>query len=112
MKTGFVSPKTAISLLILVVLLAVGSLASAQTIMNGKEVKEYVGHIVSHNSRTGEIVIKTENSTGHWRLSHHTVVFSGNERLYLDEIWRQTRLVRVYVSRDGEIQRINVLEWK
>jgi len=86
--------------------------ASAQTIMNGKEVRPYTGHIVSHNDRTGEIVVKTDNSTGHWRLNSHVVVLSGKERLELANIWGKTKLVQVYVSKDGEVQRINVLEWK
>jgi hypothetical protein len=86
--------------------------ASAQTIMNGKEVRPYTGQIVSHNDRTGEIVIKTENSTGHWRLHRHVTVLSGRERLELSDIWGKTRLVQVWVSKDGEVQRITVLEWK
>lgn len=112
MKNNVFKSKKAIALLVFVVLFAVSSIVSAETIMNGKEVKAYIGHIVSHNERTGEIVIKTDNSTGHWRLSHHTVVLSGRERLSLADIWGKTRLVRVYVSRDGEVQRISVLEWK
>ena len=100
------------SMMILVVLLCVSSPIVAETIMNGKEVKMYVGHIVSHNERTGEIVIKTDNSTGHWRLSDHTVVLSGKERINLSDIWGKTKNVEVFVSKDGEVQRINVLEWK
>jgi hypothetical protein len=95
-----------------VVLLSANYAVLAGTIMNGKEVTPYTGYIVSHNERTGEIVVKTENSTGHWRLSSHVVVLSGKERLALPEIWRKTKTVQVYVSKDGEVQRINVLEWK
>jgi len=104
--------KRMIALMVVVTVFAIGSTALAATIMNGKEVKPYVGHIVSHNGRTGEIVIKTDNSTGHWRLSNHTVVLSGKERLDLSEIWSKTKKVRAYVSTDGEVQRITVLEWK
>ena len=91
--------------------LCVGSAAFAE-IMNGKEVNAYVGHIVSHNARTREIVVKTEGSTGHWRLANHIVVFSGRERLRPSQIWGRTKRVEVFVSRDGEVQRISVLEWK
>lgn len=85
--------------------------AGAMT-MNGKEVTPYVGHFVSHNTRTGEVVIKTAHSTGHWRLSPHTVIMSGKDRLSFPDIWGKTKKVEAYVSKDGEIQRINVLEWK
>jgi len=90
------------------------SVAYAVT-MNGKEVIPYVGHIVSHNNRTGEVVVKTDKSIGHWRLHRNVTVFNegkANERLYLEDIWRNTRTVRVWVSRDGEVERISVLEWK
>lgn len=97
---------------VITVLLGLSSAAMAQTIMNGKEVKSYTGHIVSHNERTGEIVVKTDDSTGHWKLSHRTVVLSGKERLNLTEIWGKTKTVQVFVSKDGEVQRISVLEWK
>jgi hypothetical protein len=101
-----------IPLIAFVVVFSVGAAVRAATIMNGKEVTPYVGHIVSHNERTGEIVVQTEKSTGHWRLSNHTVVLYGKDRLTLSEIWRKTKKVRVYVSKDGEVQRITVLEWK
>ena len=83
--------------------------------MNGKEVTPYVGHIVSHNNKTGEIVVKTDISTGHWRLHRNVTVLNegkASERLALDDIWRNTKKVRVWVSEDGEVQRISVLEWK
>ncbi len=89
--------------------------AAHAVIMNGKEVIPYVGHIVSHNYRTGEVVIKTDKSTGHWHLHRHVTVLNegkASERLNLEDIWRNTRQVRVWVSRDGEVERISVLEWK
>ena len=89
--------------------------AAHAVVMNGKEVTAYVGHIVSHNNRTGKIVIKTENSTGNWRLHNHVTVLNegkSSERLNLEDIWRNTRKVRVWVSRDGEVERISVLGWK
>jgi len=92
--------------------LCLGAAVTAQTMMNGKEVRPYIGHIVSHNDRTNEIVVKMDNSTGHWRLSPHTVVLSGQERLQLVDIWGKTQRVEVYVSKDGEVERITVLEWK
>ena len=101
--------KKVMPVIVFTVLFSVGLAARAATIMNGKEVTPYVGHIVSHNERTGEIVVKTDNSTGHWRLSNHTVVFSGKERLTLSEVWSKTKKVRVHVSKDGEVQRITVL---
>ena len=102
-------------LFIFVLTLSFSVSAAYAVTMNGKEVIPYVGHIVSHNNRTGEVVIKTNKSTGHWRLHRNVVVLNegkANERLYLEEIWRNTRTVRVWVSRDGEVQRISVLEWK
>jgi hypothetical protein len=104
--------KKVVLLIVFFVLFSVGSAARAATIMNGKEVTPYIGHIVSHNERMGEIVVKTDNSTGHWRLSNHTVVLSGKDRLTLSEVWSKTKEVRVHVSKDGEVQRITVLEWK
>lgn len=104
--------KKVVPLIVFFVVFSVGSAARSATIMNGKEVTPYIGHIVSHNERTGEIVVKTDNSTGHWRLSNRTVVFFGKDRLTLSEIWSKTKEVRVYVSKDGEVQRITVLEWK
>jgi hypothetical protein len=103
--------KKVVALIVFFVLFSVGLAAGAATIMNGKEVTPYIGHIVSHNERTGEIVVKTDNSTGHWKLNNHTVVFSGKDRLTLSEVWSKTKKVRVHVSKDGEVQRITVLEW-
>ena len=104
------------SVFIVVVLVSIFAAASVQAVvMNGKEVTPYVGHIVSHNHRTGEIVVKTENSTGHWRLHRHVTVLNegkASERLNIEEIWRKTKKVRVWVSEDGEVERISVLEWK
>jgi len=104
--------KKAIALMVFVVVFGMSSAVMGATIMNGKEVTPCIGHIVSHNERTDEIVVKMDNSTGHWRLNKHTVVFSGKDRLTLSEIWSKTKKVRVYVSRDGEVQRISILEWK
>ena len=103
------------ALFIFVLTLSFSASAAYAVTMNGKEVIPYVGHIVSHNIRTGEVVIKTNKSIGHWRLHRNVVVLNegkANERLYLEEIWRNTRTVKVWVSRDGEVQRISVLEWK
>jgi hypothetical protein len=104
--------KKVVVLMAFVAVFGISSALMAATMMNGKEVKPYVGHIVSHNERTGEIVVKTDNSTGTWRLAAHTVVLSGHERLTLSEIWSKTKRVKVYVSKDGEVQRIEVLAWK
>lgn len=81
-------------------------------IMNGKEVTPYTGQILSHNERTGEIVIKTDSSKGRWRLGQHTVVLFGNERMVPSEIGGKTKKVKALVSKDGEVQRIDVLKWK
>jgi hypothetical protein len=102
----------AAALAVFLVLFAADSIVTAKTIMNGKEVTPYTGQIISHNSRTGEIVIKTENSTGHWRLSRNVVVLHGKEHLVLSDIWQKTKQVRAYVSDDGEVERITVLEWR
>ena len=107
-----VKAKCVIAMLATTMFLSFNALAIAQTVMNGKEVKVYTGQIISHNDRTDGIVVKTDNSTGHWKLSHHTVVFSGKERLNLSDVWGKTKKVEVFVSKDGEVQRISVLEWK
>jgi hypothetical protein len=106
------STQAALAVRIALVLVFIASTVMAATVMNGKEVKAYVGHIVSHNDRKGEIVIKTDTSTGHWKLNPHTVVFSGKDRIDISEIWRRSKKVQVHVSADGEVQRISVLEWK
>ena len=105
------SMKKVAALTIFIFVFAVSSMAGA-VVMNGKEVQQHVGNIVSHNDRTGEVVIKTDSSTGHWKVSHRTAVFFGKERLQLSDIWGKTKKVRAHVSQDGEIQRITVLEWK
>lgn len=112
MTSRISKPGVAAVMVLFVVFIFAGSSALAQTIMNGKEVRAYTGQIVSHNDRTGEIVVKTDNSTGHWRVSRHVVVLHGKERLTLAEIWRKTKLVEVHVSKEGKVQRITVLEWK
>jgi uncharacterized alkaline shock family protein YloU len=103
--------KKVTALAVFIVVFAISSMAGA-VIMNGKEVQQHVGNIVSHNDRTGEVVIKTDNSTGHFKVSHRTAVFFGKERLTLADIWGKTKKVKAHVSQDGEIQRITVLEWK
>jgi len=112
MTRRFLTFKKALALMSFVVVFGVRPVVLDATIMNGKEVTPYIGQIVSHNERTGQIVIKMDKSTGHWRLSKHTVVLSGKERLTLSDIWGKTQKVQVYVSKDGEVQRISVLEWK
>jgi len=63
---------------------------------------------------TGEIVVKLEDepSTGHWRLHPHLVAYFGPDKIALDEVWGRSRKVRVFVAKDGEVERIVVLEWK
>ena len=112
MTSKFLTFKNAFALMLFVVVFGVSPAVLDATIMNGKEVTPHIGHIVSHNERTGQIVVKMENSTGHWRLSDHCVVLHGRERLQLSDIWGKTQEVQVYVSKDGEVQRITVLEWK
>ena len=104
--------KRALGLMLFVVAFGVSPAILTATIMNGKEVTPHVGQIVSHNERMGQIVVKMENSTGHWRLSDHCVVLHDKERLQLSDIWGKTQKVQVWVSKDGEVQRITVLEWK
>jgi hypothetical protein len=106
--------KTAFFIALGLILTLTASVAMAVK-MNGKEVTPYVGHIVSHNNKTGEIVVKTDNSTGHWRLHRNATVLNegkASERLNLADIWHNTKKVRVWVTGDGEVMRISVLEWK
>jgi hypothetical protein len=112
MTRKFRTFRNAIALMLFVVVCGVSPAVLDATIMNGKEVTPHVGQIVSHNERIGQIVIKMENSTGHWRLSNHCVVLHEKERLQLSDIWGKTQKVQVWVSKDGEVQRITVLEWK
>ena len=104
--------RSAMAVILFVVVSGVFPAVLNAIIMNGKEVTPHVGQIVSHNERTGQIVVKTDNSTGHWRLNDHCVVLHGKERLQLSDIWGKTQKVQVWVSKDGEVQRITVLEWK
>ena len=87
--------------------------ASAETIMNGKEVTPYFGRIVMHNERTHKIEVKTEeNSTGTWKVSGRVVVMHKGDRLDLSGIWGKTKRVKVWVTKSGVVERIDVLEWK
>ena len=97
-------------------IIGVGTLAMAKGAKheqrNDNEMKEYVGTIVSHNDRTNQIVIKTDTSTGHWKLSNHVSVSSDKGHVSLAEIWGKTKKVRVKVSKEGEVEHIHVIEWK
>lgn len=87
--------------------------ASAETIMNGREVTAHMGRIVMHNERTHQIEIKTEeHSSGTWKIAEHIVVLRKGERLALSDIWGKTKRVRAWVSKAGVVERIDVLEWK
>jgi hypothetical protein len=102
-----------ITALISVVFMVVAYLpAVAGTMINGKEVTAYMGQIVSHNERTGEISVKTGKSRSHWRLSRRVVAYYGKDRVQLAVVWHRSKQVRVHVSSDGEVQRITVLSWK
>jgi len=72
----------------------------------------YTGRIVSHNERTGEIVFRTGRSRHHWRLSRRVVAYYGKDRVQLPVVWHRSKEVRVYISGDGEVERIVVLSWR
>lgn len=83
--------------------------------VNGKEVTMHIGRIIAHNDRTGEIVIKTSNTTGRWHLNPSVAVFDEkhqNAKLYLDRIWGNAKRVKVWVAKDGEVEVLSVIEWQ
>jgi hypothetical protein len=56
--------------------------------VKAKKIILTLGHIVSHNKK---IVIRTDKSKNHRRLSNYTVVLSGKKRLTLSEICYPTK---------------------
>ena len=95
-----------------ILMAAVYSPVTAGSIADREETAVYTGRIVSHNERTGEIVFKAGRSRHHWRLGRRVVAYYGRDRVQLPVVWHRSRDVRVYVSRDGEVQRIIVLSWR
>jgi len=99
---------SAVFILIMAVSLPVIAASAAD---HGQEAA-YTGRIVSHNERTGEIVFKTGRSRHHWKLSRRVVAYYGKDRVQLPVVWHRSREVRVYISGDGEVERIIVLSWR
>jgi len=92
--------RRASTLMVLMIVFGMGLTVLAETIVNGEEARLYIGHIVSHNERTSQIVIKTENATGRWRLSRQTALFYGKERLTLPEIFGKNKAIRDLCFKD------------
>jgi len=94
-----------------IALLLLGAAAdlAAQPVMNGKPVRAYAGHVVMLNEREGRIVIDVDDgSKGDWRIGGYTVVLRGGEREPLKAAL-DSRRVRVWVTREGQVERINIL---
>ena len=102
------------SLLLLAALVCSVAFAQVPLHINNTEAFPHVGHIVSHNTRTGEIEIKLDDeaATGHWRLHPHVVAYDGPNKISLDDVWGRSKQVRLFVSKDGVVHRIIVLAWK
>jgi len=78
----FLTFKKSLRIAVVVLAFGVGANLMAQTMMNGKEVRTYVGGVNMLNVSDGRIIIKVEDgSTGYWHVGSYTVVMRGNERL-------------------------------
>ena len=90
-------------------LLLISGQAFAQ-LMNGKQVKAYIGSVNMLNEQEGKIIIKIDDgSTGNWNVGKYTVVLRGSEREPLSLVL-SSKSVKVWVAQDGTIQRIEILE--
>jgi len=76
---------------------------------NGQVVRSYLGRVEMMNLRDGRIVIDVDDgSKGDWRIGGYTVVLRGAEREPLKAAL-DSRRVRVWVTREGQVERINIL---
>jgi|GEM_PF-3423070 hypothetical protein len=84
--------------------------APAPMVMNGKQVRDYNGRVNMLNERDGKIIINIDDgSTGNWNVGRYTVVLRGSQREPLSLLLSSKR-VRVFVSQDGEVQRVEILQ--
>jgi hypothetical protein len=85
-------------------------LAAASQTIDGKAVKAYSGAVTSLDEQAGTIVIATdENSIGNWKVGKYTVVIRGSAREPLSPLLNSKK-VKAFVSADGEVQRVVILE--
>jgi hypothetical protein len=71
----------------------------------------YSGEVVSLNEGAGEIEVRTPNSVGHWKVGGFSVVGYRGHRIPLVHVLRSKR-VSLAVTREGRVERIEVLEMK
>jgi hypothetical protein len=92
------------------VLLFVVSALYAETI-NGMDVQQYAGQVTKFN-HTGTVeLLLQDNSTAHWNYSNQTTVWFNQKRVPIPELRWATQVV-AYVTADGYIAQINILEMK
>lgn len=106
--------RSRIAALAVLILLATAGLPSIvrSAADHGEVTAAYVGRIVSHSEKTGEIVVRTARSTHHWKLGRRVAAYYGKDRVQLSVVWHRAGKVRLHVSHDGEVQRITVLSWR
>jgi hypothetical protein len=82
--------------------------------INDKDAFPRVGQVVSFNLHAREVMVKVdgEKAPGLWRLNPKADAFYLIEEIAVEEALRLSRKVRFQVSRDGEVERIDVLEWR
>ena len=89
---------------------APGNQGSGSLAMNGKPVRAYMGSVNMLNEGAGKIVVKVDDgSTGNWNVGKYTVVLRGSQREPLSLLVSSKR-VKVYVSQDGDVQRVEILQ--
>ena len=71
----------------------------------------YSGEVVSLNQSAGEIEVRTPNSVGHWKVGGFTVVGYRGHRIPLGVVLRSKK-VSLAVTREGRVERIDVLEMR
>ncbi len=78
--------------------------------MNGAAARSYVGRVEMMNLRDGKIVIDvSDGSRGNWRVGGYTEVLRGGARAPLQAAL-ESRRVQVWVTREGLVERINILQ--
>jgi hypothetical protein len=79
-------------------------------IMGGKEVHAVTGRVNMLNEQYGNIIINIDDgSNGNWQVGNYTVVLRGAQREPLSLLLSSKR-VRVWVARDGTVQRVEILQ--
>jgi hypothetical protein len=77
----------------------------------GGPTPNYSGEVVSLNESAGEIEVRTPNSVGHWKVGGFTVVGYRGHRIPLAHVLRSKK-VSLAVTREGRVERVDVLEMR